>query len=50
MPKMLKPMLDSGILLASLVAVLLNAYFNVRGTEADARGAAAAAAQGADHI
>jgi uric acid transporter len=46
LPKNLEPLLNSGIVLASIAAVLLNAYFNGAGSpaaEADAVGAAKAA-------
>jgi NCS2 family nucleobase:cation symporter-2 len=46
LPKNLEPLLNSGIVLASIVAVLLNAYFNGAGTpaaEADVATAAKAA-------
>jgi NCS2 family nucleobase:cation symporter-2 len=49
MPEQLKPLLDSGILLAALVAVLLNAFFNGLGTSAAARAEAAAGAAAAEH-
>jgi len=49
MPKALAPLLESGILLASIVAVILNAYFNgVKGGEA-AMAEAAIAAEAAEH-
>jgi NCS2 family nucleobase:cation symporter-2 len=48
MPKVLSPILYSGILLASIMAVLLNAFFNGRGAEADARRDAAAMAHGSE--
>ncbi len=49
MPKALAPLLESGILLASIVAVILNAFFNgVKGGD-DAMAEAAAAAEAADH-
>jgi NCS2 family nucleobase:cation symporter-2 len=50
MPTVLKPILDSGILLASVAAVALNAYFNVRGSATDAQASATAAARGAEHV
>jgi len=46
LPKNLEPLLNSGIVLASIAAVLLNAYFNGAGSpaaEADVVGAAKAA-------
>jgi xanthine permease len=36
-PKALKPMLDSGILLTTIVAVILNAFFNGAESDAEAR-------------
>lgn len=48
-PDMLKPILDSGILLATLAAVLLNAFFNARPSAAQAAQAAQAYASQADH-
>jgi uric acid transporter len=49
MPEVLKPLLDSGILLSAIVAVILNAFFNGLGTSASARASAksGAAASGA---
>jgi len=47
-PKALEPILGSGIVLASIAAVLLNAYFNGAG-RAEAAVAAASAAKAADH-
>jgi len=49
MPKVLAPILYSGILLASIMAVLLNAWFNGGGSDADARRDAIRAARGAEH-
>ena len=48
-PDSLKPLLDSGILLAALVSVALNAVFNGLGGAGDAQETAAAAARNADH-
>ena len=48
LPKALKPLLDSGILLTTIVTVILNAWFNGLGTEAQARGDLAEAARGAE--
>ena len=49
MPKAISPLLESGILLASIVAVILNAFFNgVKGGDA-AMAEATAAAEAADH-
>jgi uric acid transporter len=44
-PKQLRPLLDSGILLTTIVTVLLNAYFNGVGSEAEAKAATIAAAK-----
>ena len=49
MPESLKPLLDSGILLAAIVAVLLNAFFNGLGTSAAARAQATSGAAAAEH-
>ena len=49
MPAALHPIFGDGIILASIAAVLLNAYFN-RTSEAEARQGAVLAAQGAEHI
>jgi NCS2 family nucleobase:cation symporter-2 len=49
MPKVLAPILYSGILLASIMAVLLNAWFNGGGTAADGRAHAVAAVRDAGH-
>ncbi|HXW23273.1 MAG TPA: nucleobase:cation symporter-2 family protein [Xanthobacteraceae bacterium] len=48
-PKALEPILGSGIVLASIAAVLLNAYFNGTGRGEAAALAAADAARAADH-
>ena len=48
-PKPLEPLLNSGIVLAAIAAVLLNAYFNGRGAPAAAATDAAAAAAASDH-
>ena len=48
-PEVLKPILDSGILLATLAAVSLNAFFNARPSAGDAAHAASAYASHADH-
>lgn len=50
MPKALAPLLESGILLASIVAVILNAFFNGMKDEADAIAQATASAEAADHV
>ena len=47
LPVSLKPLLESGILLATVAAVLLNAFFN--GLSGDAAGAAAKSALASDH-
>lgn len=49
-PAALKPLLESGILLAALVAVLLNAFFNGVGSSEAARAEAAAGAAAAEHV
>jgi len=48
MPLVLHPLIDSGILLASMVAVLLNAFFNGLASDAQAAGTAAASAHGSE--
>ena len=48
MPHVLAPLLHSGILLAAISAVLLNLYFNGRGSLAEARLQAAATTHGAE--
>ncbi len=48
-PGMLKPLLGSGILLASIAAVLLNAVFNARPSGEQAAQAARTFASHADH-
>jgi uric acid transporter len=48
MPKALSPLLHSGILLASIAAVLLNLYFNGTRPAGDARGEAAVSARHAE--
>ncbi len=48
MPHALHPLLESGILLAAIVAVLLNAFFNGVGSAEEARTAAAATTHGAE--
>ncbi len=49
LPDALHPLLESGILLAAIVSVLLNQFFNGSGSAADARSDAAAAAT-AEHV
>jgi uric acid transporter len=48
-PKSLEPLLNSGIVLAAIAAVLLNAYFNGAGAPAAGASNAAAAAAASDH-
>jgi xanthine permease len=48
-PVTLKPLLESGILLAAIVAVALNAFFNGIGGAESARAGAAAGASAAEH-
>jgi uric acid transporter len=50
LPHDLQPLLESGILLCALVAVLLNAFFNGVGSKAAAEADAAAAAASAQHV
>ncbi|MET0677008.1 MAG: nucleobase:cation symporter-2 family protein [Bradyrhizobium sp.] len=50
LPHDLHPLLESGILLCALVAVLLNAFFNGFGSKATAEADAAAAASSAQHV
>lgn len=49
MPTFLATILHSGILLASTMAVLLNLFFNGKGSSADSHAHALAAAQSSDH-
>jgi uric acid transporter len=49
LPENLKPLLESGILLSAIVAVILNAFFNGIGTKAAAEADAMAAASSARH-
>jgi NCS2 family nucleobase:cation symporter-2 len=49
MPLFMSTILHSGILLASTMAVLLNLFFNGKGSSADSRSHALAAAQSSDH-
>jgi NCS2 family nucleobase:cation symporter-2 len=44
LPKELKPILDSGILLTTIVAVSLNAFFNGSGSDAEGQDGASATA------
>ncbi|NPU67156.1 purine permease [Bradyrhizobium sp. 83012] len=50
LPKDLQPLLESGILLCAIVAVLLNAFFNGLGSGKAAEADAAAAASSAQHV
>ncbi len=50
LPKELEPILGSGIVLASIVAVLLNAYFNGAGSTEKSKAEVASAAQAAEHV
>jgi xanthine/uracil permease len=50
LPHDLQPLLESGILLCALVAVLLNAFFNGLGSKAAAEADAAAVASSAQHV
>ncbi|CAL75612.1 putative purine permease ygfU-like (NCS2 family) [Bradyrhizobium sp. ORS 278] len=50
LPKDLQPLLESGILLCAVVAVLLNAFFNGLGSGKTAEADAAAAASSAQHV
>jgi len=50
LPHDLQPLLESGILLCAVVAVLLNAFFNGLGGAATAESDAAAVASSAQHV
>jgi NCS2 family nucleobase:cation symporter-2 len=50
LPHELQPLLESGILLCAIVAVLLNAFFNGVGTKASAEADAVVAASSAQHV
>jgi NCS2 family nucleobase:cation symporter-2 len=50
LPHDLHPLLESGILLCALVAVILNAFFNGFGSKASAEADAAATASSAQHV
>ena len=50
LPHALHPLLESGILLSAIVAVVLNAFFNGLGDAARAREAAAETAAAAEHV
>jgi NCS2 family nucleobase:cation symporter-2 len=49
LPKELEPLLNSGIVLAAIVAVALNAYFNGAGSREDTEAELAKAAGASDH-
>jgi uric acid transporter len=49
LPSALRPILDSGIILTTIVAVALNAYYNGLGSQASAEQQSADAARAADH-
>jgi xanthine/uracil permease len=49
MPKELQPLLESGILLAAIVSVILNAFFNGLGSAEAAKAHVAASAAAAEH-
>ncbi|MCK8786685.1 purine permease [Roseomonas sp. NAR14] len=50
LPHGLHPLLESGILLAAIVSVLLNAFFNGIGSAEEARHEASASAAAAEHV
>jgi NCS2 family nucleobase:cation symporter-2 len=50
LPHALQPLLESGILLAAVVAVILNVFFNGMGSAEAARDEAAAMAAAAEHV
>jgi NCS2 family nucleobase:cation symporter-2 len=50
LPRDLQPLLESGILLCAVVAVILNAFFNGLGSSASAKADAAAVASSAQHV
>ncbi len=50
LPATLQPLLDSGILLAAIVSVMLNAFFNGLGSAEEARAMHAAGAAAAEHV
>lgn len=50
LPDVLHPLLESGILMAAVVSVLLNVLFNGLGSAEDARAHSAAAAASAEHV
>jgi xanthine/uracil permease len=50
LPHALHPLLESGILLSAIVAVVLNAFFNGVGSMEQARAEASATAAEAEHV
>jgi NCS2 family nucleobase:cation symporter-2 len=50
LPRDLQPLLESGILLCAVTAVILNAFFNGFGSSASAKADAAAIASSAQHV
>jgi uric acid transporter len=50
LPREIQPLLESGILLCAIVAVILNAFFNGLGSSASAKADAAAVASSAQHV
>jgi NCS2 family nucleobase:cation symporter-2 len=50
LPHEMQPLLESGILLAAVVAVILNVFFNGMGSVEAARDEAAAMAAAAEHV
>ena len=50
LPHELQPLLESGILLCAVTAVILNAFFNGLGSSASAKADAAAIASSAQHV
>jgi len=50
LPHALHPLLESGILLAAIVAVALNAFFNGLGSAEEARRHASEGAAAAEHV
>jgi len=50
LPREIQPLLESGILLCAIVAVVLNAFFNGLGSSASAKSDAAAVASSAQHV
>jgi NCS2 family nucleobase:cation symporter-2 len=50
LPRELQPLLESGILLCAIVAVVLNAFFNGLGSSSSAKADAAGAAAASQHV